>query len=149
MRIYRRPVRIEILVVLIVLTVACGAGQTASPSTTRSTTSPSTTTTIPTDDTSTTTTTTTSTTIGTEIDVEISDGEVAGPDRFEFARDDQVGITVLSDTAYEIHVHGYDLRFEVEPGVPYTVEFIAEVPGIFEVETHPDHLLVFEIVVSG
>lgn len=91
--------------------------------------------------------TTTSTTP--EIDVEISQGEVTGRERFEYQRGETVSISVLADAAYELHVHGYDLRYELEPGVLRTIEFTADVPGIFEVETHPGHLVLFEIEVAG
>ncbi len=72
-----------------------------------------------------------------------------GPDRFQYAKGEAVAITVVADTAYEVHVHGYDHRFDLEPGVPLTIEFPADVPGIFEVETHPGHILLFELEVSG
>lgn len=127
---------------------SCATETTSSPSTTvaapvagtTSTTEPEATTTLP---------AITSTTAGSEIDVEISDGEVAGPDRFEYRAGETVSITVVADTEYELHVHGYDLRYDLEPGIPFTIEFTADVPGIFEVETHPGHLVVFHIEVSG
>jgi heme/copper-type cytochrome/quinol oxidase subunit 2 len=84
-----------------------------------------------------------------DIDIEIRGGEVSGTDRFRFDRGQTVQITVLSDTVYEVHVHGYDLRYDLEPGEPHTIEFTADVPGIFEVETHPDHLILFDIEVGG
>lgn len=98
-----------------------------------------------------TSTTTPATTTTTEegADIEISDGEVDGPDRFRYAKGETVAITILSDSVYEVHVHGYDHRYDLEPEVPFTIEFTADVPGIFEVETHPDHLVVFEIEVGG
>lgn len=91
----------------------------------------------------------TTTTAEQTIDVEIRGGEVSGTDRFRFDRGQTVQITVLSDTVYEVHVHGYELRYDLEPGEPHTIEFAADVPGIFEVETHPDHLILFEIEVGG
>lgn len=97
--------------------------------------------------TSTTTTATTTTEGG--ADIEVSDGLVDGPDRFQYAKGEAVAITVVADTAYEVHVHGYDHRFDLEPGMPLTIEFPADVPGIFEVETHPGHILLFELEVSG
>lgn len=134
-------VRLAPLVVVIGLVlVACAAETAVSPDTTSEpTTITSTTTTQP----------TTTTTSGSEVDVEIRGGEVTGLDRFEYQRGEMVDITVVADTAYELHVHGYDLRFDLEPEVPFTIEFVADVPGIFEVETHPDHLLVFELEVGG
>ena len=81
--------------------------------------------------------------------VEVIEGEVIGPARFEYTVGEMVSITVGSDVAYEVHVHGYDHRYTVEPGTPLIIEFAADIPGIFEVETHPDHLVLFEIEVGA
>lgn len=136
-----------LLVIIALVLGACAAETTVSPTTTPEPTTTTTTTTL--SATTPASVATTTTIAGAEIDVEIRDGEVTGPDRFEFERDEGVSVTVVSDTAYELHVHGYDLRYDLEPEVPFTIEFIADVPGIFEVETHPDHLVVFEIEVGG
>jgi hypothetical protein len=45
-----------------------------------------------------------------------------------------VVITVTSDVADEVHVHGYDLSAEVAPGAPATIRFVADAPGRFEIE---------------
>jgi hypothetical protein len=45
-----------------------------------------------------------------------------------------VTIRVTSDVADEVHVHGYDLMTDVDPGTPATVTFDATIPGVFEVE---------------
>jgi plastocyanin len=84
-----------------------------------------------------------------DVDVEVVGGEVAGPDRFEFAVGDTVDIWVVSDSDDEIHVHGYDLTFDLEAGVPFNLSFDADVPGLFEVESHTGHTLLFEIEVRG
>jgi FtsP/CotA-like multicopper oxidase with cupredoxin domain len=47
---------------------------------------------------------------------------------------ERVRIRVDSDAADEVHVHGYDLTRPVGPGNPATIEFTAELPGVFEVE---------------
>jgi hypothetical protein len=78
----------------------------------------------------------------------VDGGQVEGPDLFEFALGDQVEITVLTDVADEIHVHGYDLRYDAEPGVPVEISFEADAPGIFEVELEASHLPLFEIQVT-
>jgi hypothetical protein len=90
----------------------------------------------------------TTTTLAT-IDVEFRDGAVTGADRFQVDRDDVFDIWVLSDVADELHVHGYDIFFDLEPGAPLNVTFVVEVPGIFEVELESGHTLLFEIEVSG
>lgn len=89
------------------------------------------------------------TTTAQQIDVEISDGEIVGPDRFEVSRDDTFDAWVLSDVAAELHVHGYDHFFDLVPGVPLNVTFVADVPGIFEVELEASHTHVFDVEVDG
>jgi hypothetical protein len=58
-----------------------------------------------------------------------------------------VRIIVTSDKADEAHVHGYDKAIELTPGKPGMVEFTANETGLFEVETHGSHALLFQLVV--
>jgi cytoskeletal protein RodZ len=51
-----------------------------------------------------------------------------------FNKGDQVLLKVNSDTADEIHVHGYDLKKDVEKGGSVTFSFKATIEGRFEVE---------------
>jgi hypothetical protein len=51
-----------------------------------------------------------------------------------FKKGDQVVLKVNSDTADEIHVHGYDLKKDVEKGGSVTFSFKATIEGRFEVE---------------
>ena len=67
----------------------------------------------------TTTTAAETTTTVVEVDVAVTGGVVDGPDRFEVEMGGVVEITVLADVADEIHVHGFDLTFPVEPLVPH------------------------------
>ncbi|MBG0562739.1 hypothetical protein [Actinoplanes aureus] len=48
---------------------------------------------------------------------------------------------VTSDVAAEVHVHGYDLVYPVRPGSPACVLFVAGRTGVFDVEAHPEILL--------
>ena len=41
---------------------------------------------------------------------------------------------VRSDEAEEVHVHGYDLMKDLEPGETATMAFKATITGIFEIE---------------
>jgi hypothetical protein len=82
------------------------------------------------------------------IDVTVQAGEVTGPERFSFGIGDEVSIWVLADTSDEIHVHGYDVLFETRPGIPIEMDFIADVPGIFEVELESSHVPLFELEVT-
>jgi hypothetical protein len=47
-----------------------------------------------------------------------------------------VRIVVSSDAPDEIHLHGYDIEKEVEPGKPAVFAFTAAIEGIFEMESH-------------
>lgn len=49
----------------------------------------------------------------------------------------------------ESHVHGYDKTVPLTAGSPAAVAFEADLPGVFEVETHDSELLLFQLVVRG
>jgi heme/copper-type cytochrome/quinol oxidase subunit 2 len=51
-----------------------------------------------------------------------------------FEQGETVEFRVRSDVADEVHVHGYDLMKDVEPGETVTFSFKADITGIFEVE---------------
>jgi hypothetical protein len=112
---------------------------TAAASTTLPTTSPTTTVTAP---------TTSTTTRPAPPRIEVEDGaKREGPDLVSVRLGDQVVIEIEADLADEVHVHGYDLHFPTVPGEVTTVEFEANVAGIFEVELEASglHLLDLEV----
>jgi hypothetical protein len=143
-----------LLVAVMLIAVACDSVE-PSPATTTSLADQTTTTVpeVPTTTVDSVTTTsapeTTTTTTGLEIDVETAGGETEGPDVFEVTLGETVDIWILSDVDDEIHVHGYDLRFDLKAGVPFNLSFEADVPGVFEVETHERAQPLFEIEVTG
>lgn len=81
--------------------------------------------------------------------VEIVAGQVAGPEQIAVALGKTAEFRVVSDVHDELHVHGYDLVFELEAGVPLVISFTADIPGIFEVEVHTGHTHILEIMVEG
>ncbi|MEV4512336.1 hypothetical protein AB0K00_25640 [Dactylosporangium sp. NPDC049525] len=82
------------------------------------------------------------------ISVSISGGRVDPPvGRVEVGKGSTIRLTVTSDVPDELHVHGYDRRLTLEPGRAATLEFRADVTGMFEVETHGNHLLLVQLVV--
>lgn len=147
-----------------VLVAACGdsgaPGTTAAPPTTTTTvetttTAPATssTTTVATTSTSTTvaptSTTTTVADLTVRIEVSVEQGSVVGGvETFDVPQGAPVAITVTADAADEVHVHGYDRFADVAPGQPAVVEFIADIPGIFEVEMESARLLLLELEVG-
>jgi len=58
-------------------------------------------------------------------------GQVA---KLQFKQGDTVRFSVRSDTPEEVHVHGYDIKKDIEPGKPVEFSFKATITGIFEVE---------------
>ncbi|MFC4119289.1 hypothetical protein [Nonomuraea zeae] len=83
-----------------------------------------------------------------EAEITIAGGRVSPPSGWlEVAKGQQVSITVTSDVADELHVHGYDLEAELRPGVPATVRFTANLTGVFEVETHRSGLVLTQVAV--
>lgn len=48
-------------------------------------------------------------------------------------------INVQSERQDELHLHGYDLTLDIEPGQLATLEFLAEHAGRFELELHDSH----------
>jgi hypothetical protein len=61
----------------------------------------------------------------------VEPGKVA---KLRFKEGDTVRFRVRSDVADHVHVHGYDLMKDVEPGRTITFSFPASITGIFEIE---------------
>lgn len=93
--------------------------------------------------------TTTTTEPGAVIEVEFSAGDITGGGRFEVPLGETVTIRVTSDVAEEIHVHGYDLTLELVAGTMGELTFVADIPGVFEVELERSHLPLFDLEVGG
>lgn len=152
-------IRLLAALVLTFLLAACSAGvssSTLAPSsvTTASPTSaavPDTTAPAP-SATSTTTTTVPATTTTVDdtvvIEVKVEAGQLVSERRAEVKLGDSVRLVIESDAADELHVHGYDLTAEVVAGQTTELTFVAEIPGIFEVEFETSRLQVLELVVN-
>ena len=59
----------------------------------------------------------------------------------------EVVLTVTSEVADEVHVHGYDLMADVAPGAPATIRFTANAPGRFEIELENTGVQIAELEV--
>lgn len=82
------------------------------------------------------------------VEVRVVDGRVEGPRRVTVALGEPVMLRVTSDVADEIHVHGYDITDEVEAGGTTTIQFTANIPGVFEDELEGRHLRLVELEVK-
>ncbi len=58
-------------------------------------------------------------------------GKVA---KLRYTEGETVRFRVVSDVAEEVHVHGYDLKKDLQPGKTATMSFKASITGIFEIE---------------
>ena len=54
--------------------------------------------------------------------------------KLRYTEGDTVRFRVKSDDAAEVHVHGYDIKKELEAGETATMSFKADITGIFQVE---------------
>lgn len=115
---------------------------TPAPPVTTTTAAPATTKAAPT------TTTTTEAATGVQIEITVTADGIDGEDRYQVPVGEEVTITVAADLVEEVHVHGYDLTADITPGSPGVITFIADIPGIFEVELEVSHQPLFELVVS-
>ena len=68
--------------------------------------------------------------------------------RVTVAKNRTVVLLVRSDVADEVHLHGYDLMRDVEPGVPVRLRFRATIPGRFEAELEDRGLQIADITVK-
>jgi Cupredoxin-like domain len=68
-------------------------------------------------------------------DVSIEGGEMS-PDKISVDEGDTVALHVSSDKPLELHMHGYDVEQEVEPGEKAEIRFEADLTGRFEIEDH-------------
>jgi hypothetical protein len=86
---------------------------------------------------------------GRRIEVTVSGGQASGDTgRVQVPQGEHVSLVITSDVADEVHVHGYDLEEELEPGKPTNLTFDATVPGVFEVELHETGTLLLTLQVG-
>lgn len=91
---------------------------------------------------------TTTTTAGVVLSVTVRGGQVVeGASRQRANLNQPVTIRVTSDAADQVHVHGYDEFADVAPGRVGEVTFVANIPGVFEVELEGSHRLLFTMEV--
>lgn len=83
------------------------------------------------------------------ISVTVHGGQVSGDiGRVQVPLGSQVTLTVHSDMADEVHLHGYDKEAEVPAGGSASISFTATIPGVFEVELHKSDRQLLQLQVS-
>ena len=73
---------------------------------------------------------------------------VGGIKKIGVKKGDQVKLVVKSDTADEIHLHGYDLTKDVEAGGTARFNFKAKIDGNFEIELENHKQQIAELTVE-
>lgn len=83
------------------------------------------------------------------IDVKVQGGKASGnTGRVMVALGTPVVLSVSSDVADEIHVHGYDRMAPVPAGATASVTFTANKPGVFDVELENSKLQLLQLQVG-
>lgn len=81
--------------------------------------------------------------------VRIDGGRVEpAPGRAEVPVGSLVRIVAAGDRPDDLHVHGYEVQAPLVPGEPAEVEFVADRPGLFDVEAHDAGLLLTRLAVG-
>lgn len=142
---WKRLAVLPALVAVLVALVGCGGSD--SPSATESenaTATPTVTTPTSTE----TETTTAPTAKPTTITIRVVGGQPQGGiARPSVDKNDRVVLVVRSDTADEVHLHGYDISRDVPAGGTAQISFVAKIPGRFEVELEESGVQLAELTV--
>ena len=72
----------------------------------------------------------------TKIEIRIENRHVIGEAVIRITQDQQVELLWITDEAAELHLHGYDIRFDIAPDTPAQVAFKAHATGRFAVTSH-------------
>ena len=73
---------------------------------------------------------------------------VGGIQRATAKKGDNVSLVVYSDVEDEVHLHGYNFATDVDPTVIGKIDFVADVPGRFEVELEDRGVKIAELTVT-
>ena len=132
-------IRAALVAATLLIVAACNGGSGGTTATPAPTTQPPTTTSSPQATTApaeTATTSTTTTTVVPDFDLIEVDLTAPGddPGRVPVELGHTVRLVITADTTDEVHLHGYDIKASVAPGSPAVLDFVADIPGIFDVE---------------
>lgn len=75
------------------------------------------------------------------IQYNLTSGQAHVADQHKVQQGTPVTISVLSDSADELHLHGYDLHIEVPANTEATLQLVADQAGRFEMELHDSEVM--------
>ena len=61
---------------------------------------------------------------------------------------EKLTLTVTSDHADQLHIHGFEIEEDLVAGKPLSVTVTGDEPGVYEVETHQPELRLLKIAVK-
>ena len=145
--------RISGLIAAVLVAAACGGG---SADTTTTSEPPTTTTTdVETTTTANQSTTTAGDTTTTSVpadpytfEIVIDGSEVTGGGRISVPLGETVTLRIASDVDDEVHIHGYDIYVDLVAGTTIETSFVADIPGVVELETHDGGLVLATLEAS-
>ena len=70
------------------------------------------------------------------IEIRIENRQVVGDKVIRLTHEQTVELRWITDEAAELHIHGYDIRFEISPNAPADVNFTAHATGRYAVTSH-------------
>lgn len=70
------------------------------------------------------------------IEIQIERRAVVGDSVIRLTQDQEAALRWTTDEAAELHIHGYDIRFDISPDEPADVEFTAHATGRYAVTSH-------------
>lgn len=83
------------------------------------------------------------------VSLTVAGGQVTGDTgRVEVPLGTTVRLTITTDAADQVHVHGFELTQALTPGQATQLEFVADQAGIFEVELHDTRMVLTRLQVS-
>jgi archaellin len=83
------------------------------------------------------------------INIKVHGGKASGDTgRIAVPLGSPIVLSVSSDVADEIHVHGYDRKANIPAGTTASVVFTANTPGVFEVELENSKLQLLQLQVG-
>ena len=68
------------------------------------------------------------------INVTVTSGTSMSPSTWTAHQNDNVIINITSNTTGEVHLHGYDIAFDLTKDIPFTKSFVADKTGDFPIE---------------
>jgi len=70
------------------------------------------------------------------VTIRFASGKAVGANVIRLTQGETVSLEWQSDTAMELHLHGYDLEIVLQPGKPATIPFRAHASGRFPLTSH-------------